>query len=185
MKKKQVGTVRIRPAIEDDIPFIFSTWLKSFRDSFFAQNISTTIYYAEHHKVVERLLKSCSVYVACDDNDLSQLYGYICAEEIDGIFVLHYVYVKHSFRWLGIGRQLLNAFSHDATRVAIYTHCTKVSRALGNKFNLVHSPYIALTAEYRKEDAKALSKQKKEELYGNDAKESVEQPALQRPKRLS
>jgi len=180
MGRREIGIIRIRPAIEEDIPFIFSTWLKSFRDSFFAQNISTTIYYAEHHKVVERLLKSCSVFVACSDKDISQLYGYICAEEIDSILVVHYVYVKHSFRWLGIGRQLLNAVHHNATNVSIYTHNTKVSRGLANKFNFVHSPYVALTAEYRKEEAKALGLKQREELYGDDAKESVSRPGRQR-----
>lgn len=177
MARKTVGTIRIRPAMEEDIPFIFSTWLKSYRDSLFAQNISTTIYYAEHHKVVERLLKSCSVFVACDDKDVSQLYGYICAENIDSILVVHYTYVKHSFRWLGIGRQLLNAIEHDQTKVSIFTHNTKICRILANKFNFVHSPYIALTGEYRKnQTAKPLSKKEKDALYGNDAKEPVAPP---------
>ncbi len=165
-KRELEGAVRIRPASEGDINFIFSSWLKSYRDSFFANCISTTVYYAEHHKVVERLLKSCEVYVACSDTDISELYGFICGERVDGILVIHYTYVKHNFRWLGIGRKLFEQFNHDGVGAGIYTHLTKSSRPLANKFGFVHSPYVALTAEYRTEAATPLTVEKKEELYG-------------------
>ena len=172
---KLADTVRIRPAVEADIPFIFSTWLRSYRDSIFAMNISTTVYYAEHHKIVEKLLKGSEVLVACANDDISELYGYICTENIDGVFVLHYVYVKHSFRHLGIGKQLLAAVNHDSTRASMYTHMTKVSRALATKFGFIHSPYLALTAEYQKGSTTKLKKADKERLYGDEAKERIDE----------
>lgn len=175
VSKGKLESVRIRPATEADVPFIFSTWLRSYRDSGFASNISTTVYYAEHHKVVEKLLKSCDVYVACANDDISELYGYICAQKITGIFVLHYIYVKHSFRHLGLGKQLLNTFNHDFNKASIYTHMTKVARALAHKFSFIHSPYLALTGEYQKEVATKLNKEQKEELYGDDAKERTDE----------
>lgn len=181
-KKRELdGPVRVRPATEADINFIFSSWLKSYRDSFFAATISTTVYYAEHHKVVERLLKSCEVYVACSDADTSELYGFVCGERVDGILVIHYAYVKHHFRWLGIGRKLFEQFNHDGTSAGLYTHLTKSSRPLASKFGFVHSPYIALTSEYRTEEAAPLSPKQKEELYGEE-KESIGEPNLQRIK---
>lgn len=172
---KSKVSVRIRPALEADVPFIFSTWLRSYRDSIFAANISTTVYYAEHHKVVEKLLKSSEVYIACADDDISELYGFICGQKIDGILVIHYCYVKHSFRRLGIGMQLLNMFDYDPSKASIYTHMTKVGRTLGHKYSFIHSPYLALTGEYQKASATKLKKADKENLYGDDAKERLDE----------
>jgi GNAT superfamily N-acetyltransferase len=168
-------SVKIRPALEADVAFIFSTWLRSYRDSIFAANISTTVFYAEHHKVVEKLLKSCEVYVACAADDISELYGYICAQKIDGILVVHYAYVKHSFRRLGIGAQLLGMIDYDPTKASIYTHLTKTARTLATKYGFIHSPYIALTGEYQKATATRLRKADKENLYGDEAKERTDE----------
>jgi GNAT superfamily N-acetyltransferase len=150
-KKRTPPQVRIRKATENDIPFIFSSWLKSYRDSVFASNITTTIYYNEHHKVIERLLKSCQVYVACNDLQVDELYGFICAEEVEGILVIHFTYVKQIYRNLGVGSSLLNVFNHSADVATLYTHATKMSVKLINKYRLVYSPYIALIPAYRKE----------------------------------
>ena len=152
--------VRVRKAEGSDIGFIFSSWLKSYRDAFFPENISTTIYYSEHHKVIERLLKGCETYVACNDNDVAELYGFICGEHIDGIFVLHYVYVKQLYRSLGVGTMLLNMFKHDPSLASIYTHHNKLAIKLAAKYNLVHSPYLALTPDYRKEELESKEPKK-------------------------
>ena len=168
--EKKIGAVRIRPATEGDISFIFSSWLKSYRESHFGSIIPTTIFYTEHHKVVERLLKGCQTFVACNDNDLNELYGFICAEQVDGIFVLHFVYVKHTFRMLGIGRQLLNAFEHDPSKASMYTHHTKAAPTLSKKYRMIHSPYLALTPDYRAEQATKLTQAEKKEYYGEDDK---------------
>jgi hypothetical protein len=143
--------IAIRKAAPSDISFIFSSWLKSFRDSRFASAITTTIYYTEHHKVVERLLKTCDVYVACNPKDGTELFGYICAEKVDGILVVHYIYVKNTYRQLGLAKTLLNQFSHNPSAAAIFTHNTRASEKLASRFNFVYSPYLALTPNYRKE----------------------------------
>ena len=89
----QNNSVRLRPIIEDDTAFIFNSWLKSYRFSHFGEKITNTIYFAEHHKVIERLIDNSKVLVACNPEEPSQVYGYIIGEEVDGIFVLHFIYV--------------------------------------------------------------------------------------------
>lgn len=143
--------VIVRPAIPADVSFLFSSWLKSFRDSRFAASITTTIFYTEHHKVVERLLKTCEVYVACNPKDQTELYGYICGEKVDGILVVHYCYVKHTYRQLGLGKNLLNKFAHNPAQASIYTHNSKMGERLAARYNFIYSPYLALTPNYRKE----------------------------------
>lgn len=140
--------IRIRKATEADVPFIFSSWLKSYRQSPTVRNIANTSYYTEHHKVIENLLQSCEVYVACKDTDTAEIYGFICAEVVSGIFVLHYVYTKHTYRGLGIANQLLSAYER-ADGAAMYTHFTMPATKLAEKYMFVYNPYIALLPSYR------------------------------------
>lgn len=134
--------IRFRPANEEDISFIFSSWLKSFRNSQFAKNLVNSVYFTEHHKVIEKIVKSSHVIVACNEQDTSQIYGWICAQQVDGIFCLHYIYVKHPFRKMGLARALINFFEHGKDCAGVYTHHTRVFEILAIKFNLIYHPYI-------------------------------------------
>lgn len=137
--------IRYRAAIAEDANFIFNSWLRSYRNSPFARNISNTIYFNEQHKLLEELVKTCKVVVACNESDTSQIYGYIVGDNIDGFLVIHYLYVKQSFRNMGIGKSLLNMFDHDIDKAAIYTHHTKIADRLAPRFNLIYHPYVLHT----------------------------------------
>lgn len=146
--------IRLRAANEEDVPFIFNSWLKSYRSSHFAKFVSNTVYYNEHHKLIEKLAKENTVIVACNEKDPTQVYGWICGSHIDGFFVCHYVYVKHSFRNMGIGKELLNSFSHNPDTASIYTHHTRVCDRLAMKFNFVFHPYILFDCQEDSNDSK-------------------------------
>lgn len=134
--------IRLRTANEEDIPFIFNSWLKSFRNSNFAKSITSTVYFTEHHKVIRKILETNQVIIACNEEDPGQIYGWICAGKTDGIFTLNYIYVKQPFRNFGIGKQLLNAFEHDPAFAAIYTHQTNFGAKVAPKYNFVYHPYV-------------------------------------------
>ena len=138
---------RIRKAIDDDLPFIFNSWLKSYRFSHFGEKITNTIYFEDQHKVIDKILKTSEVYVACNIEDPSQLYGYIAVGEEEGVFVLHFIYVKHTFRNMGIGKTLLDAVGHDSSNASVYTHHTKVAEKLSSKYNFVFHPYLLFDLE--------------------------------------
>lgn len=144
MSKRQDVPIQLRPANQEDVPFIFSSWLKSYKYAPWCRNLTNTVYYAEHHKVIERLLKTNDVIIACNPEDPSQIYGFVCAGTVDGIFCLHYMYVKQSFRGLGIGKTLLNAFQHDPSTAAVYTHHTRIAEKQAAKYNFVYHPYILI-----------------------------------------
>lgn len=141
--------IRVREAVADDAPFIFNSWLKSYKHSYFGKSMQNEVFFSEQHKVIEYLLKKCKVYVASSEKDPTDIYGYICAEQVDGVFVLHYVYVKHTYRMLGIGTLLLNQYKHDFNSAGICTHMTFTGERLAAKFSMVHNPYVALTHEYQ------------------------------------
>ena len=100
-KRFRVENCRLRPIIEDDLPFLYNSWLKSYRLSHFAEKVTNTIYFQDHHKLVERILQNSKVLMACNPSDPSQLYGYVVASSVDDIIVVHFLYVKHTFRNMG------------------------------------------------------------------------------------
>ena len=136
------NSIRLRPLVEEDRSFIFSSWLKSYRFSHFGEKITNTIYFEEHHKIVERLLDNSKVLIACNESDPSQLYGYIVVEEEGGILVVHFLYVKHTFRNVGIGKTLLDAVGHSTDKASVYTHHTRMADKLSSKYNFVYHPYL-------------------------------------------
>ena len=135
-------SVRLRTLIDDDLPFLFSSWLKSYRSSHFAEKITNTIYFSDQHKLIEKLIGDSKVVVACNGEDPSQVYGYIVGGEVDGISLLHFIYVKHTFRNMGIGKTLLDAVGHESDKAAVYTHHTRMSDKLASKYNFVFHPYL-------------------------------------------
>ncbi|MEZ0209216.1 MAG: hypothetical protein ACAH17_03525 [Candidatus Paceibacterota bacterium] len=141
-RKQKSMPIAIRDAQEGDIPFIFSSWLKSFRPGLVCRHVDNTIYYAEHHKVVEKILKRATCLVATDPADPATIYGYLVFERIDGILTIHYSYVKHTFRAMGVLRQLLKSFEHDWNNAGLFTHSTILGARLSLKYNLVYHPYI-------------------------------------------
>lgn len=135
--------IRFRAATQEDVGFIFNSWLKSYRNSNFSRFISNTIYFGEHHKLIEELVSQNKVIVACNTEDPNQLFGYICAGEVEGFFVCHYIYVKHTYRNMGLGKELLNQFNHDPAKAGLYTHHTRIADRLAPRYNLVYHPYLA------------------------------------------
>lgn len=142
MKNRVKPPVRLRPATQEDVGFIFNSWLKSFRYSTFAKDITNTVYFTNHHKVIEDRLKNNQTIIACNDADPSQIFGFINAGLTDGILCINYIYVKQTFRNLGIGKILLNSFNHDPSVASCYTHETRISERLAAKYNMVYHPYL-------------------------------------------
>lgn len=139
--------IDIRDMIESDISFIFNTWLKSYRKSRITEGIENPIYFNEHHKVIEDLLKRCDVVVASASDDSSIVYGYMVFEIIEGQFVIHWAYVKNDFRELGIFNAMQEVAGRDKEILGCYTHRTFICEKLEQKLNLIYHPYLV----YRKD----------------------------------
>ena len=134
--------VKLRLATQDDVPFIFSSWLKSYRNSNTTRHIPNEIYYTNHHVVIEKIIAENKVLVACSESDDDQIFGYVVTGDYEGFFMIHYVYVKHSFRSMGIGRALLNATGHDASKASLTTHWTRAIEKLAPDLGVVFHPYL-------------------------------------------
>ncbi len=136
--------ILIRPATQGDINFIFNSWLKSSHSTLpKAFEIPHTIYYSEHHKLLETILKRCTILVACDKKDPTMIYGYIVAELLHGFPTIHYLYVKQTFRRLGIATNLLNCLDINQESVIFNSHTSpSFINNFGNKRQFIYNPYL-------------------------------------------
>lgn len=152
----------IRPAEKSDEGMIYKAWLESYRSSVWLRafhrkkirdeagndfNVAETvsvasveqrgipefIYYPEQRKRINRLVGRGTTLIACAQDDLDHVYGFICGEKTPNDIVVHYWYVKSTFRRFGIGRQLLQALGWDSTKPLFYTHPTWASTEIGEK----------------------------------------------------
>ena len=142
---EQILPILYRQVLEEDKPFLFNSWLKSFRQGTLAANVDNSIYYTNHHKLVEKILSKSKTIICCNSDDPSIIYGYVTYQIVDGQFVLHYLYIKNIYRKLGLGRKLLAETKHDFNVLGCYTHQTSVGVAKEEKYNLVYHPYILFT----------------------------------------
>lgn len=135
--------VRLRPATETDVPFLFNSWLRCYRHSHNTRGCENPVFFAQQHKLLEGLCKRASITIACNQADIAQIYGYICHEQIEGVLVVHFVYVKEIYRKFGVAGILAQSAGFDKDAPVFYTHRTYSAEGLERKFKMVYNPYLA------------------------------------------
>jgi hypothetical protein len=125
------------------VPFIFNSWLKSYRNANACKSISNPVYFDFQHKLIEKILKRSQVEMLCSPDDPTQVYGYIVSERIEGVIVLHYCYVKYAFRGIGLCSMLMQHIKLDKQAGGFYTHDTHAIVKVLGKSNFVYNPYLA------------------------------------------
>lgn len=99
----------IRPMEQGDLSFVFATWLQNYKHfSFFAKRIPNDTFFQCHHNVIANLLTRSKILVIHDLTDPTLLFGWICYED-QPLPVVHYIYIKKSWRSLGMGQKLFKA----------------------------------------------------------------------------
>ncbi len=128
-----------------DVSFIFNSWLKSYRDAPAVKSVPNTIYYAEHHAVIERIFASAGLVllIACDQNHPEQIFGYAVGERRPEGLMLHWTYVKYPFRKFGIGRALIEAMltTNVESLPVFYSHSPKGAESLMKSRPYIFNPY--------------------------------------------
>ncbi len=145
--QKPKPEVVLRPVKKEDVPFIFNSWLKSYRDASQVAGVPNTLYYAEQHRIIEEILSNSAtrVIIACSPDDHDQMFGYVVykAPLADTNLCVHWIYVKHSFRMFGIARMIYDLMTDCSARTFTYSHTTKISAKLVKKFSqFVYNPFI-------------------------------------------
>lgn len=135
--------VRLRPATDEDVPFLFNSWLRCYRHSAQTRGIENPVYFAQHHLLLEGLCKRATITIACNPSDIAQIYGYIAYEEIEGLLVIHFIYMKELYRKLGIGSILAESAGFKKEAPVLFTHRTYSADFLTQKYLMVYNPYLA------------------------------------------
>jgi hypothetical protein len=136
--------IEVRDAYLEDVSFIFATLLRSYRHaSTFARKISNEVFYKYHHMFLDSCLKrpNSKVLVAHPKGESSIILGYLLSEtRPDGEEVVHYTYVKKSFRQMGVAHALWATLNKPKYTI---THYTVDADWIMRKYsNLTYNPYL-------------------------------------------
>ncbi len=131
----------IREYQPSDFNFIAHSFLRSQRGSREARAMIDSVYYPAFKERLETMLRISKVHVICAEADLDQIAGYLLTSKIADWDVLHYVYVKHPFRRLGLAKDALtHVLKGFGERPTICTHLPKNWPSLAEKYKLIFDP---------------------------------------------
>lgn len=120
----------LRSATSLDFAMIASSWMKNYQTSRAAQAVDPAIYSEHQGRLVDRLVREFTPLLAVNEAKPEEIHGWICGAGgwlRDGGSpwpVIHYLYVKRSYRKFGIGRTLADALTGG--RPAFFTHLPPV-----------------------------------------------------------
>lgn len=135
----------IRKAIGSDLPFIFDTFLKSYKmSSVIGKACRNGIFFDNYRLILDQILDESNILVACHQDEPTVIFGYLIS---DGS-ILHYVFVKEAFRNLGIATALHNEGLKEADPMFGYlytTHKTFQSDKI-ESFKTPFNPFLLFAA---------------------------------------
>ena len=137
--------IKLRHAEKADEGFIYSTWLKSYRQSDWAKDMSNDVFFNTHKEIVMDLIEKATVMMIVDEEDDQHLIGYVCYETVGVHSLIHFVYVKFNYRKLGLLSAVissLNLLKKD--KINFITHLPRSYSVLKTKKNLEYNPYLIL-----------------------------------------
>jgi hypothetical protein len=127
----------IRPMTADEVPWVFDSWLNSWRMSRYAGIVRNNDYYATTRTAIEDLIARGAQILVADAGPT--LLGWICGEVKNGTTVHHYCYVKDPYLQLGIEESLLAAlpgvkpgfftfYQHRLGKDRVWRHAPEMAR---------------------------------------------------------
>ena len=121
---------------EADKNFVYATWLRGlyYGDSWFSQ-IPKQIFMTQYQLVIDRILSRATVSVACLKDDPEIILGYSVHHPIENGNAVDWVFVKSSWRHIGVAKSLI------PSNVVAVTHLTKVGRSI-KPANCDFNPFI-------------------------------------------
>jgi GNAT superfamily N-acetyltransferase len=126
--------IKLREPLESDLRFVRSSWFESYRKGGYAPDVGFDIYKAGHGALIGALVPGPFIAVAYASAEPDEICGWICADPVIG--TIHYVYVKHAYRRMGIALRLCNLYE-----VRYFSHATRAGLRLAAKLGIKFNPY--------------------------------------------
>lgn len=125
-------SILIRQPEPNDINFILSTMLKGlYYGSKFWQEVEQESFFLHYEPFVKTLMLKSSIQIACLEDDPDVILGY----SMSRANVLDFIFVKKSYRKLGIGRLLYPSSIDTVSQI------TDIGNSIRKKLNLKFNPF--------------------------------------------
>lgn len=109
----------LRPPQKTDLPFIYNSWLRSYKES--PDNpIKGDAYYSYQKMLLISILSRSQISILCDPKDINQIFGYAVYELTDDSVILHWIHTKHLFRRFGFARFIIENIMNLAESKGIF-----------------------------------------------------------------
>ena len=133
--------MQLRPATPNDFNFIANSYLKSYRYGPETKHLINDIYFDVYKEKLNHMMATGKVTVVCSVEDADQIMGYLISGTAHGKSVIHYVYVKHLFRRMGVAKRLLNAIVPELGKsLVMCTHTARRFTELRETYKLIYTP---------------------------------------------
>lgn len=124
--------IMLREPQQSDINFLLSTMLKGlYYGSKFWAEVDQEAFFSNYEPYIKNLMIKSQLKVACLDDDRDVILGWSMFDKS----TLHFMFVKKSYRKLGIGKMLLPEGIENVS------HITDQGNAIRKKMNLKFNPF--------------------------------------------
>ena len=78
-----------------------------------------------------------------EDTDPNHIYGYAVIEAYGDAYIIHYTYIKHAYRKMGLANHVLSTTIPTlGAKLTFVTHESRHHKTFADKYNLELNPYI-------------------------------------------
>lgn len=126
-----------RPYLDSDVNFIRSSWANSYYKGVTNHKaVSPEDFHSFHRKLIDRFFSrpSATVIVVHLENEPNIIMGWIAVEIISTHLVIHYIYIKNSFKQEGLIDELIKRVNSKQKPV-LTTHLTDKAKRIMKKSN--------------------------------------------------
>ena len=133
-----------------DIDLVVKRWMAHIRKLHPFSEMSKEEF-DDHKELLARLITRAPPIIACEPEHPEQAFGWICGEHVGKKAVLHFVYVRKTWRRLGLATQLMKITFPALGKETVYiTHPSRSLSYHRDRWMLKFNPYMV--AEHENQD---------------------------------
>jgi GNAT superfamily N-acetyltransferase len=129
-----------REMCDADRNFVLHSWQKGSYDPQFLY-LDYGHYASVMNPFLEEILGRAKTIVAYDTTDPVTIYGWCCYEMWQNELIIHWIYVKKTYRKLGIGKLIYSIINPDG-KIPVTTFWSKPCKDLHEKYPMLHNPFF-------------------------------------------
>lgn len=137
MQKTELKT---RPPKATDLNFIFASFSNSMkRESELGRSCRSSIFFPDFQKVIDRILATSQVLIACSPEEENAIMGYLIYERPETV---HFAFVRPSCRMKNVARDMIEEVMPGSKNI-IFSLITNDAKKISKKYpEFTHNPLI-------------------------------------------